>query len=102
QHERLFEQRSLARAFIHGAVGQLAQANVISAALTRRLRRFPLPCSIARSPVTESVPAQRRIGPAMKHAAERRTESDARRSALMAAAQAGDRIAYETLLRDSL
>jgi RNA polymerase sigma factor (sigma-70 family) len=38
----------------------------------------------------------------MKHAAERRTESDARRSALMAAAQAGDRIAYETLLRDSL
>ena len=29
-----------------------------------------------------------------------RTESDARRSALMAAAQTGDRVAYETLLRD--
>ena len=36
----------------------------------------------------------------MKRGATRRTESDARRSALMAAAQTGDRVAYETLLRD--
>jgi RNA polymerase sigma factor (sigma-70 family) len=36
----------------------------------------------------------------MKNTAGRRTESDARRSALMAAAQAGDRVACETLLRD--
>jgi RNA polymerase sigma factor (sigma-70 family) len=80
----------------------MVQANVISAALPDRLCRFPFPCSIARSPVTESMPARRRIGPAMKHAAGRRTESDARRSALMSAAQAGDRIAYETLLRDCM
>jgi RNA polymerase sigma-70 factor (ECF subfamily) len=55
---------------------------------------------MARSPVVESVPVRRRIRPAMKRAARRPTESDARRSALMAAAQAGDRVAYETLLRD--
>jgi RNA polymerase sigma factor (sigma-70 family) len=36
----------------------------------------------------------------MKGAARTRTESDARRSALMVAVQAGDRVAYETLLRD--
>ena len=33
-------------------------------------------------------------------AEQTRTEVDARRSALMAAAQSGDRVAYETLLRD--
>jgi RNA polymerase sigma factor (sigma-70 family) len=36
----------------------------------------------------------------MTRAEPTRTEADARRSALMAAAQAGDRVAYETLLRD--
>ena len=36
----------------------------------------------------------------MMSAEQTRTEADARRSALMAAAQAGDRVAYETLLRD--
>ncbi|HML07450.1 MAG TPA: RNA polymerase sigma factor [Xanthobacteraceae bacterium] len=35
----------------------------------------------------------------MQRAEDRQTESDARRSALMAAAQTGDRLAYETLLR---
>jgi RNA polymerase sigma factor (sigma-70 family) len=36
----------------------------------------------------------------MNSAEKTRNEADARRSALMAAAQAGDRAAYETLLRD--
>ncbi len=36
----------------------------------------------------------------MMNAEQTRTEADARRSALMAAAQSGDRVAYETLLRD--
>jgi RNA polymerase sigma-70 factor (ECF subfamily) len=44
--------------------------------------------------------AKRRIEHAMKRAENRRTESDACRSALMAAAQTGHRVAYETLLRD--
>ena len=78
----------------------MQQANVIFAALPDWLRRFPFPCSIVRSPVRGAEPVQRQIRLAMKRAAGRRTESDARRSALMAAAQAGDRIAYETLLRD--
>ena len=78
----------------------MQQANVIFAALPDWLRRFPFPCSIVRSPVRGAEPVRRRIRLAMKRAAGRRTESDARRSALMAAAQAGDRIAYETLLRD--
>jgi DNA-directed RNA polymerase specialized sigma24 family protein len=43
---------------------------------------------------------ERRIEHTMKPAENRQTESDARRSALMAAAQTGDRVAYETLLRD--
>jgi RNA polymerase sigma factor (sigma-70 family) len=73
---------------------------VISAVRPDRLRRFPFPCSIEHLPVTDSAPAQRRIRPPMKNTAGRRTESDARRSALMAAAQAGDRVACETLLRD--
>jgi len=41
-----------------------------------------------------------RIEHTMKRAENLQTPSDARRSALMAAAQAGDRAAYETLLRD--
>jgi RNA polymerase sigma factor (sigma-70 family) len=73
---------------------------MISAVRPDRLRRFPFPCSIEHLPVTDSAPAQRRIRPPMKNTAGRRTESDARRSALMAAAQAGDRVACETLLRD--
>lgn len=78
----------------------MGQGNVISADGSDRLRRFALPCSVSRSPVRESAPVQQRIRPAMKRGATRRTESDARRSALMAAAQTGDRVAYETLLRD--
>jgi RNA polymerase sigma factor (sigma-70 family) len=78
----------------------MAQANVIVAAGSGRLRRFLLPCSMLRVPAVAPAPAQWWIGPVMKTAARRRTESDARRSALMAAAQTGDRVAYETLLRD--
>jgi RNA polymerase sigma-70 factor (ECF subfamily) len=44
--------------------------------------------------------AKPRPGQAMKSVEQTRTESDTRRSALMAAAQTGDRTAYETLLRD--
>ena len=44
----------------------------------------------------------RRSEHAMKRFEEQRTVSDARRSALMVAAQAGDRAAYEMLLRDCM
>ena len=43
---------------------------------------------------------ERPIRDATTRADNARTGSDARRAALMAAAQAGDRVAYETLLRD--
>jgi len=43
-----------------------------------------------------------RSGPAMKASEQTRSESDARRAALMTAAQGGDRAAYETLLRDCM
>ena len=46
--------------------------------------------------------AVRRFEHAMKRSEELRTVSDARRSALMVAAQAGDRAAYEKLLRDCM
>ena len=78
----------------------MAQANVISAAGPGRLHRLPLPCSMSRVPAVAPAPVQWWIGAAMQRAPRRRTESDARRSALMAAAQTGDRVAYETLLRD--
>jgi RNA polymerase sigma factor (sigma-70 family) len=78
----------------------MAQANVIFAAGPGRLHRLPLPCSMSRVPALAPASVQRWIGLVMKGAARRRTESDARRSALMAAAQSGDRVAYETLLRD--
>jgi len=63
------------------------------------LRPIPLPCSIASSPTSISV-VERPIRSVTTRADKARTESDARRSALMAAAQTGDRVAYETLLRD--
>lgn len=78
----------------------MAQANVISAARPGRLRRLPLPCSMSRVSAAAPAPVQWWIGAVMQRAGRRRTESDARRSALMAAAQTGDRVAYETLLRD--
>jgi RNA polymerase sigma factor (sigma-70 family) len=48
-----------------------------------------------RPPAWHWVPAN-----AMDNISQARSEADARRSALMAAAQRGDRVAYETLLRD--
>ena len=78
----------------------MAQANVIYAAGCKTLRLFPFPCSIPLSPVTAPPAATPRSAYAMMSTEQTRTEADARRSALMAAAQSGDRVAYETLLRD--
>jgi RNA polymerase sigma factor (sigma-70 family) len=78
----------------------VAQANVISASGRKALRPFPFPCSIPFSPVTAPPAATPRSAHTMMSAEQTRTEADARRSALMAAAQSGDRVAYETLLRD--
>ena len=77
----------------------MAQANLISACPGGSLFVLPFPCSIA-SPMTTSSTIRLRTGQAMNSIGKTRTESDARRSALMAAAQAGDRGAYEALLRD--
>lgn len=77
----------------------MAQANLISAWRSRPLRHLPFLCSIA-PPTSVLSSVELRTGHAMSSAGKTRTESDARRSALMAAAQAGDRIAYETLLRN--
>ena len=78
----------------------MAQGNVISASRRNPLRPFLLPCSISSQLMSLPSAAERRIEHTMKRAENRQTESDARRSALMAAAQTGDRVAYETLLRD--
>ena len=76
----------------------MTQGNVIVAPMRRPLRLFPFQCSIL-SLSTMSV-AERAIRNTTMRAGKARTKSDARRTALMAAAQAGDRVAYETLLRD--
>jgi hypothetical protein len=78
----------------------MAQGNVISAPWPNPLRHLIFPCSISLSPMTAPAVAEPRIRYAMKSAEGIRTESDARRSALMGAAQKGDRVAYEKLLRD--
>jgi RNA polymerase sigma factor (sigma-70 family) len=78
----------------------MAQGNVISAPWRYPLHPFLSACSISLSPMTAPAVAEPRIRHAMKSAEGIRTESDARRSALMAAAQKGDRVAYEKLLRD--
>ena len=78
----------------------MAQGNVISASKRDPLRPFLIPCSIPSSPIMVPSIAKRRIRDAMKRAEKTLTESDVRRSALMTAAQTGDRAAYETLLRD--
>ena len=78
----------------------MAQGNVISAPWPNPLRHLIFPCSISLSPMTAPAVAEPRIRYAMKSAEGTRTESDARRSALMAAAQEGDRLIYEKLLRD--
>jgi RNA polymerase sigma factor (sigma-70 family) len=78
----------------------MAQGNVISAPWCNPLHSFISACSISLSPVTASSIAEPRIRLTMKSAEGTRTQSDARRSALMGAAQKGDRVAYEKLLRD--
>ena len=78
----------------------MAQGNVISAPWRYPLHHLIFPCSISLSPTTALAVAEPRIRHAMKSAEGTRTESDARRSALMGAAQKGDRVAYEKLLRD--
>jgi RNA polymerase sigma factor (sigma-70 family) len=78
----------------------MAQGNVISASKRDPLRPFLIPSSISSRLISLPSAAEQRIEHAMKRAENRQPESDARRSALMAAAQTGDRAAYETLLRD--
>jgi RNA polymerase sigma factor (sigma-70 family) len=78
----------------------MAQGNVISASGRNALRSNLFPCSILSPLMTVPSVVERRIRHTMKRAASTGTESDARRSALMAAAQTGDRVAYERLLRD--
>ena len=77
----------------------MAQGNVISASGRNPLRPLLFPCSISSPLMTAPSAVERRIRQTMKPAASTRTEPDARRSALMAAAQTGDRVAYESLLR---
>jgi RNA polymerase sigma factor (sigma-70 family) len=76
----------------------VAQANVISASWRDALRSGRVPCSIPRAAAV-APPAWYRLS-AMNSASQARSSSDAQRSALMAAAQGGDRTAYEKLLRD--
>ena len=78
----------------------MAQGNVISAPWRNPLHPFLFPCSISLSPMMAPAVAEPRIRHTMQRAEWTRTDSDARRSALMAAAQTGDRVAYEKLLRD--
>jgi len=78
----------------------MAQGNVISAPRSMSLRPFPFLCSIAPLRATAMPAAEPRIRRTMERSEKSRSESDIRRSALMAAAQAGDRAAYELLLRD--
>jgi DNA-directed RNA polymerase specialized sigma subunit len=78
----------------------MAQGNVMAALARDPLRAGLSRCSISSRPMVLPSAAERRIEPAMKRAENAQTEADARRSALMAAAQTGDRAAYETLLRD--
>jgi RNA polymerase sigma factor (sigma-70 family) len=78
----------------------MAQGNVILASRRNPLRPLPFWCAITSQLMLLPSTAGRQIEQAMKRAEKRQTESDARRSALMAAAQTGDRAAYESLLRD--
>lgn len=64
------------------------------------MRPFPFLCSMASRLMPLPSAAKQRTEHAMKRVENRQAETDARRSALMAAAQTGDRVAYETLLRD--
>ncbi len=77
----------------------MTQGNVIAGPRHRALPLVRFQCSIPFSSTTLSV-GERTIKNTRTRAGRARAESDARRSALMAATQAGDRTAYETLLRD--
>jgi RNA polymerase sigma factor (sigma-70 family) len=76
------------------------QAIVISALTHDALRLGRLPCSISRAAAMAPPAGQRLSASAMKSVSQARSESDAKRSALMAVAQSGDRAAYEKLLRE--
>jgi len=78
----------------------MAQAKVIHALAGKALLSFALPCSMAFAPAATPSATTRRCVDTRMAGEQTRTASDVRRSALMAAAQAGDRVAYETLLRD--
>ena len=82
----------------------MPQGNVISASRSPSLRPLSLLCSLSLpAAVTSAAEPQIRrvqIRQTMDRSEKARSESDVRRSALMAAGQAGDRVAYETLLRD--
>lgn len=79
---------------------EVTQAKVISVSGHGALRSIDFPCSIGR-PVVVGPPAWQRVtANAMDNVSQARSEADASRSALMAAAQRGDRAAYEKLLRD--
>jgi len=78
----------------------MAQGNVILASARNSLRPFLFRCSISSQLMSLLSAAERRIEHTMKCDGNRQAEADARRSALMVAAQIGDRVAYETLPRD--
>jgi len=79
---------------------EVIQANVISASEQGALRSSGFPCSISLPAVMGPAAWHLMSANAMDSVSQARSEADARRSALMAATQRGDRAAYETLLRD--
>jgi RNA polymerase sigma factor (sigma-70 family) len=79
---------------------EVIQANVISASEQGALRSSGFPCSISLPAVMGPAAWHLMSANAMGSVSQARSDADARRSALMAAAQRGDRAAYETLLRD--
>lgn len=79
---------------------EVTQANVISASAQAALRSSGFPCSISLPAVMGPAAGHLTAANAMDSVSQVRSEADARRSALMAAAQRGDRAAYEKLLRD--
>lgn len=81
------------------AQADVAQANVISAPRQGALQFIGFPCSIPRLAVAMP-PAWQRVSANAMDSVQTRNEADVGRSALMAAAQRGDRAAYEKLLRD--
>ena len=80
------------------AQADVSQANVISAPSHGALQSIGFPCSIPR-PAVAMPPAWQRVSANAMDSVQTRNEADGR-SALMAAAQRGDRAAYEKLLRD--